>query len=58
MTNLERLLRQLQREIATARAGQRDAMWSLARAVAEAREYVLIESPMFARTARPDGFAI
>ncbi len=51
--NETRLRHELQREIATARRGQRDAMWSIARAVAEAREYVLIESPMFARTARP-----
>ncbi|MEO5653406.1 MAG: hypothetical protein ABIN79_04425 [Marmoricola sp.] len=53
--NEPRLRHQLQREIATAKRGQRDAMWSLARAVSEAREYVLIESPMFSRTARPDG---
>lgn len=51
VANEPRLRHQLQREIATASRGQRDAMWSLARAVAEAREYVLIESPMFAATA-------
>jgi hypothetical protein len=51
VANEARLRHQLQREIATARRGQRDAMWSLARAVAEAREYVFIESPMFAATA-------
>jgi hypothetical protein len=49
--NEERIRRQLQREIATAKRGQRDAMWSLARAVAEAREYVWIESPTFLHTA-------
>ena len=51
VNNEQRLRRQVQREIATAARGQRDAMWSLARAIAEAREYVFIESPMFARTA-------
>ncbi|HEX6888663.1 MAG TPA: hypothetical protein VF143_11205 [Candidatus Nanopelagicales bacterium] len=51
LANEARLRHQLQREIATARRGQRDAMWSLARAVAEAREYVFVESPMFAATA-------
>ncbi|WP_105970021.1 phospholipase D-like domain-containing protein [Streptomyces geranii] len=55
IANEARLLRELQGEIQTAKDGQRDAMWSIARAVAEAREYVLIESPMFGRTARPDG---
>jgi hypothetical protein len=54
IANQARLIRELQGEIQTAKDGQRDAMWSLARAVAEAREYVLIESPMFGRTARPD----
>jgi hypothetical protein len=54
IANEARLLRELQGEIQTARDGQRDAMWSIARAVAEAREYVFVESPMFGRTARPD----
>lgn len=53
--NEERIRRQLQREIATAKRGQRDAMWSLARAVAEAREYVWIESPTFLHTAYGTG---
>jgi hypothetical protein len=52
IANEPRLRRELQREIATAKRGQRDAMWSIARAVAEAREYVFIESAMFSRTAR------
>jgi len=52
IANEPRLRRELQREIATAKRGQRDAMWSIARAVAEAREYVFVESAMFARTAR------
>lgn len=51
VNNEARLRRQLQREFATAARGQRDAMWSIARAVAEAREYVFVESPMFAATA-------
>lgn len=55
LNNEPRLRHELQREIATARRGQRDAMWSLARAVSEAREYVLIESPMFLRTAATGG---
>lgn len=50
--NEARLRHQLQREIATSKRGQRDAMWSLARAVSEAREYVYIESPSFQRTAQ------
>ena len=54
IANEARLRRELQGEIQTARDGQRDAMWSIARAVAEAREYVFIESPMFGRTARQD----
>ena len=52
IANEPRLRKQLQREIATAKRGQRDAMWSIARAVAEAREYVYVESAMFARTAQ------
>ncbi|MPZ48395.1 MAG: hypothetical protein GEU75_03625 [Dehalococcoidia bacterium] len=47
--------RRLQREITTAKFGQRDAQWALRRALGQAREFVYIESPAFARTARPDG---
>jgi hypothetical protein len=50
--NEDRLRRELQREIATAANGQRDALWSLHRAIKQAREYVYIESPMFAKTSR------
>lgn len=53
VANEDRLRRELQREIVTAKSGQRDALWSLARALGQAREFVYIESPMFARTARP-----
>ena len=42
----------VQREIATARSGQRDALWSLTRAFSQARELIYIESPGFGRTAR------
>ncbi len=42
----------LDREIATSRSGQRDALWSLTRAFAEARELVYIESAAFVRTGR------
>ena len=52
VSNVDRLCRELQREIATAKQGQRDALWSLHRAIKQAREYVYLESPMFARTSR------
>jgi hypothetical protein len=55
LDNEDRLRRQLQREIATAKRGQRDAMWSVARAVSEAREYVWVESPNFLQTAYGTG---
>jgi hypothetical protein len=55
VANEARLKRQLQREMVTARAGQRDALWSLLRAVKQAREFIYIEGPAFARTARPAG---
>lgn len=53
VANEARLRRELQREMVTAKQGQRDALWSLARAIGQAREFVYVESPMFARTARP-----
>ena len=52
VANEDRLRRELQREIATAKQGQRDALWSLHRAIKQAHEYVYLESPMFARTSR------
>lgn len=52
IANEARLKKQLQREIATATHGQRDALWSLRRAIGQAREFVFIESPMFGRTSR------
>ncbi len=42
----------VQREIVTAKHGQRDALWSLRRALGEARELIYIESPAFGRTWR------
>jgi hypothetical protein len=53
--NEPRLQREIRREFFVARHGLRDAQWSLRRAIAEARELVYIESPQFARTARPVG---
>jgi hypothetical protein len=53
--NEPRLQREIRREFFVARNGLRDAQWSLRRAIAEARELVYIESPQFARTARPSG---
>jgi len=55
IANEDRLRRELQREMLTAKHGQRDALWALTRAIDQAREFVYIESPMFARTARPAG---
>ena len=53
--NEPRVQREIRREFFVARHGLRDAQWSLRRAIAEARELVYIESPQFARTARPNG---
>jgi hypothetical protein len=53
--NEPRIQRQVRREFFAAKHGFRDAQWSLRRAFAEARELVYIESPQFARTARPAG---
>lgn len=53
--NEPRIQRQIRREFFAAKHGFRDAQWSLRRAFAEARELVYIESPQFARTARPSG---
>lgn len=49
--NEAEMLLRLQREMATARFGQRDALWALRRAIGQAREFIYIESPAFARTA-------
>ena len=55
INNEARLQREVRREFFAAQQGFRDAQWSLRRAFAEARELVYIESPQFARTARPGG---
>ena len=53
VNNEPRLQREVRHEFFAAQQGFRDAQWSLRRAFAEARELVYIESPQFARTARP-----
>ena len=55
VNNEPRLQREVRREFFAANQGFRDAQWSLRRAFAEARELIYIESPQFARTARPAG---
>jgi hypothetical protein len=47
------LVRRVQREVITAKHGQRDALWSLTRVFSQAREFIYVESPAFAPTARP-----
>lgn len=54
LANEQRVVREVQREIVAARSGARDALWSLTRALSEAREFVYIESAAFARTAWPN----
>lgn len=56
--NANELVGRVQREIVTAKRGQRDALWSLLRAFLQAREFIYIESPAFAPTARPAGAPI
>jgi hypothetical protein len=51
--NEPRIQKQIRREFFAAKHGFRDAQWSLLRAFSEARELIYIESPQFARTARP-----
>jgi hypothetical protein len=55
IANEPRVQRDVRREFFVSAKGLRDAQWSLRRAIAEARELVYIESPQFARTARPAG---
>ena len=55
VANGDNLVRRVQKEIVSARSGLRDALWSLRRAFSQAREMIYIESPAFARTARPAG---
>ncbi|MET0251703.1 MAG: hypothetical protein ABW203_05940, partial [Novosphingobium sp.] len=51
--NQDRLINAVRREYFVAKNGNRDALWSLARAVSEADELIYIETAGFARTARP-----
>ncbi|HKQ04764.1 MAG TPA: hypothetical protein VJ464_06500 [Blastocatellia bacterium] len=53
INNDARLRKEVRREFFISKHGLRDAQWSLLRAISEARELVYIESPQFARTARP-----
>lgn len=53
--NQNRVIGEIRRECVASAAGLRDALWSLRRALREARELIYIESPQFARTARPTG---
>ncbi len=53
--NEDRLINEVRREYFLARHGAHDALWSLARAMSEADEFIYIETAGFARTARPDG---
>lgn len=50
VTNEPRLEVEVRREFVVSQAGLRDALWSLRRAVREARELIYIESPQFAHT--------
>lgn len=51
--NGDRLVNEVRREYFLAKRGNRDALWSLNRAIGEADELVYIETAGFARTARP-----
>ena len=53
--NDTRIIAEVRRECFVSASGLRDALWSLRRAVREARELIYIESPQFARTARATG---
>jgi hypothetical protein len=52
-----RIIGEIRRECIVSASGLRDALWSLWRALREARELIYIESPQFVRTARPTGAA-
>src|SRR5262249_33542501 len=53
--NENRIIAEIRKECVVSKAGLRDALWSLRRALREARELIYIESPQFTRTARPIG---
>jgi hypothetical protein len=50
-----RIIGEIRRECVVSASGLRDSLWSLRRVIREARELIYIESPQFARTARPTG---
>ena len=50
-----RVISEIRHECVVSACGARDALWSLRRALREARELIYIESPQFARTARQAG---
>lgn len=54
IANEARLQREVRREYIVSGKGLRDALWSLRRAVHEARELIYIESPQFSRTGAID----
>jgi len=54
IANEARLQREVRREYIVSANGVRDALWSLRRAVHEARELIYIESPQFAHTGATD----
>lgn len=51
--NEPRMEAELRRESVVSKNGLRDSLWSLRRVVRDAREIIYVESPQFARTARP-----
>jgi len=51
--NEKRMEVEVRREVIVSTSGLRDALWSLRRAIHDARELIYIESPQFARTAYP-----
>ncbi|MEO7040977.1 MAG: hypothetical protein ABI035_01830 [Gemmatimonadaceae bacterium] len=50
-----RMEQEVRREVIVSTSGLRDSLWSLHRALHDARELIYIESPQFARTAYPAG---
>jgi hypothetical protein len=55
MDNDPDITRRVQLEIIAAKYGRRDTLWSLSRALTEARELIFIDGPAFAATALPSG---
>ncbi len=53
--NEPRQQKDFRREVIVSANGLRDSLWSLHRAIRDARELIYIESPQFARTAYPSG---